>query len=155
MAATELLSGAVAGFAGTLPMTVAMERMFQQLPPAERYPLPPGELTTRVEQAGLGRHLPEPQHTALTMLGHFGYGTATGIIYALTADKLPFGPVANGALFGLAVWAGSYLGWIPALGILAPATEHPPRRNALMLAAHLIWGSATGIIVDKLENSPK
>jgi hypothetical protein len=40
---------------------------------------------------------------------------------------------------------------MPALGLLSPATEHPGRRNALMIAAHLVWGSATGIIFDRLQ----
>ena len=35
------------------------------------------------------------------------------------------------------------MGWIPALNLLEPATEHPARRNALMIAVHLVWGTAT------------
>jgi hypothetical protein len=35
------------------------------------------------------------------------------------------------------------MGWIPAFGVLKPATEHPPRRNAVMLAAHFTWGWST------------
>lgn len=42
------------------------------------------------------------------------------------------------------VWSGSYLGLLPALNILPPATEHPPGRNALMIAAHVVWGSVLG-----------
>jgi putative membrane protein len=38
---------------------------------------------------------------------------------------------------------------LAALGILKPATEHPPRRNALMIAAHLIWGAVLGALVGK------
>jgi putative membrane protein len=45
----------------------------------------------------------------------------------------------------------SYLGLLPALGILRPATEHPERRNALMIVAHLIWGSITGLIVARMQ----
>ena len=43
-------------------------------------------------------------------------------------------------MFGLGVWAASYLGWIPGLRILEPATQHPAHRTALMLMAHVIWG---------------
>jgi hypothetical protein len=50
----------------------------------------------------------------------------------------------KGAAYGVAVWTGSYLGWIPTLGLLKPATRHPAERNALMLAAHLVWGAALG-----------
>ncbi|RVJ68654.1 hypothetical protein CN171_25130 [Sinorhizobium meliloti] len=37
----------------------------------------------------------------------------------------------NGPAYGLAIWAASYLGWIPAAGILTPATKHPMSRNLL------------------------
>ena len=56
-------------------------------------------------------------------------------------------------LYGLAVWAGSYLGLLPALGIMSPATDHPLRRTALMIAAHLVWGSALGTFVDLLNKT--
>jgi hypothetical protein len=55
--------------------------------------------------------------------------------------------VASGVMFGLAVWAGSYLGWLPATGIRHHAKEDPPARNALMIAAHVVYGGATGAIV--------
>ena len=29
--------------------------------------------------------------------------------------------------------------------ILTPATRHPPARNSLMLAAHVVWGGVTGV----------
>ena len=60
-------------------------------------------------------------------------------------------PPLAGACYGLAVWAGSYLGLLPALGVLKPATEHPVRRIALMIAAHLVWGAALGATVPVIE----
>ncbi len=62
-------------------------------------------------------------------------------------------PALAGAGFGLAVWAGSYLGWLPAAGILRPATEHPPRRVALMIAAHLVWGASAGLALGALSGA--
>ena len=35
------------------------------------------------------------------------------------------------------------MGWIPAFGMLKPATGHPARRNAVMIAAHFVWGWST------------
>jgi uncharacterized membrane protein YagU involved in acid resistance len=49
----------------------------------------------------------------------------------------------SGATAGVGIWLGSYMGWIPGVGILKPATDHPPRRNLLMLGAHIVWGVAT------------
>ena len=51
--------------------------------------------------------------------------------------------------YGLAVWTTGYLGLLPALGALRPATEHPPRRTALMIAAHVVWGAALGLLADR------
>jgi uncharacterized membrane protein YagU involved in acid resistance len=59
------------------------------------------------------------------------------------------GPV-SGAVGGLGIWLGSYLGWIPAASILKPATDHPRRRNLLMLAAHVVWGAATAAAMREL-----
>ena len=49
------------------------------------------------------------------------------------------------------MWAASYLGWIPAAGLLKPATEHPARRNFMMIAAHLVWGAALALALKELE----
>ena len=56
----------------------------------------------------------------------------------------------TGALAGGGVWMASYLGWLPGMGILKPATRHPGRRNALMLGAHLVWGAATALAMREL-----
>ena len=149
---SSLLAGALAGSIATLPMTAAMQVMHRRLPRQERYPLPPSEIAAQVtEEVGLRKHLDEPRHVAVTLLSHFGYGAAAGAVYAPLANKIPFPPVLEGIAFGLVVWAASYLGWLPAMGILRPATEHPARRNALMVAAHLVWGSVTGVLVDRFE----
>ncbi len=99
------------------------------------------------EAAGVKDHLDdEGDRLGFTLLAHFGMGTTAGALYGLLARRQPFaGPLA-GAGFGLAVWAGNYLGLLPALGILRPATQHPPRRTALVIAAHLVWGVSIGAL---------
>jgi uncharacterized membrane protein YagU involved in acid resistance len=61
----------------------------------------------------------------------------------------------KGSLAGMIVWGGSYLGLLPALGIIPPATKHPRRRTALMIAAHLVWGVATGVVADRIWSRPE
>jgi putative membrane protein len=41
----------------------------------------------------------------------------------------------------------SYLLALPILKILTPATEHPARRNILMILAHFVWGATLGLVV--------
>jgi len=66
---------------------------------------------------------------------------------------LPQRRQGTGAGYGVAVWALSYLGWIPALNVLKPATQHPPRRDLLMIAAHLVWGTALAAGTRELNRS--
>lgn len=148
------LCGAFAGIAATAAMTLAVDAMFNRLPARDRYPLPPREITTKVAaDVGLARHLSEPRRVDATLISHFGFGAAVGALYPYFARRSPAPPVLNGIVYGIGVWIGSYLGWIPALGILRPATQHPPARNVVMILAHVVWGAVTGIVADRLEKA--
>jgi hypothetical protein len=150
----QTLIGALAGLGATIPMTLGMEAMFRFLPKRERYPLPPRQIAMAVaEEAGVKEQLNPPERTTFTLAAHFGYGAATGAIYAPMAIENRWPPVASGVGFGLAVWAASYLGLLPALRLLSPATEHPPKRNALMITAHAVWGVTLGLLVDRLSKN--
>ncbi len=136
---SRLLIGAVAGFAATLVMTAAMRRMHEKLPAKERYPLTPREI---IDSTADKMDLPMRGEVAkdLTTAAHFTYGAVSGA--ALGLANVTMGPV-SGAAGGIGIWLGSYMGWLPATRILKPATDHPKRRNLLMLAAHVVWGVAT------------
>jgi uncharacterized membrane protein YagU involved in acid resistance len=127
----RLVIGGIAGFVATLAMTSAMRRLHKQLPAKERYPLTPREI---VDSA-----LDPPAAVApdLTLVAHFAYGAACGALIAAADPRI--GRLA-GAAAGGAIWLTSYMGWIPAFGVLKPATEHPLRRDAVMLGAHFVWG---------------
>lgn len=150
----RILLGALAGLAATGPMTLAMKLMHEQLPREEQYPLPPRQVTEGLaEKAGVNEHLDEGERETATWVSHFAYGAACGALYgAVTGEKTDGHPLLAGVGFGLAVWAGSYLGWLPAARILAPATEHPPRRTALMIAAHVVWGASVGAGLERLSD---
>lgn len=144
---SRLVIGAIAGFVGTMTMTMAMRRLHRPLPDKERYPLTPREI---VDRLGEQLHVPVAGETAkdVTTAAHFLYGAAMG---ALIAAMNPDTSKKGGALAGVAVWLASYMGWIPAVHTLEPATEHPARRNALMIGAHLVWGSTTAAAIRELR----
>jgi len=163
-ATRRLACGAAAGFAATVPMTLFMEFLHHTLPRERRgalpappvtqrggEPLPPHRITKRaVKKAGVDQELTEPQKQNLTLVSHFGYGTGMGAAYGLLAPNVPE-PVLGGIAFGLAVWAGSYLGWLPAAGLPPPATEDRAERNALMIGAHILWGGVLGALTARLH----
>jgi len=142
----NLVKGALAGLLATLPMTIFMRSAWRMLPRREKYPLPPRLITRRLtKETGVDEKLDANELTWLTLTLHFLFGAATGSLYGVLEPRVPLNETVKGSLMGLAVWSGSYLGWLPAFHILPPATQHPWRRNVLMIAAHLVWGIALGI----------
>jgi uncharacterized membrane protein YagU involved in acid resistance len=145
-------TGLIAGIVATGPMTAAMILWHRRLPLAQRYPLPPREITGKIAaKAGVRDELSESGESAATLLSHFGYGSAAGLLYAFLTGNVTLPGVLKGILFGLVVWTASYLGLLPAAGILKPATQHPAERNFLMIGAHVIWGAVLGYFVELFE----
>jgi len=150
----SIITGLMAGTIATVPMTLVMAGLFRLLPRREQYPLPPREITEHVaEKAGVDEHLDESKRTGLTWLAHFAYGAVCGAIYAPLTKLVPVPHVWWGVLFGLFVWLISYLGLLPALGLFPRVTKQPARRNALMIAAHIVWGLFLGATVFWLRRS--
>jgi len=130
----RLLIGGIAGFVATMAMTSAMRRLHRKLPAKERYPLPPREIVDSTLAP------PRPAAPDLTLAAHFVYGAGCG---ALIAAANPRVGRVTGSIAGGGIWLASYMGWIPAFGVLKPATGHPLRRNLTMIAAHFAWGWST------------
>ena len=146
--------GTVAGIIATLPMTMFMLLMQRILPEWQQFALPPERITTELAtRANVAQQMDKPQRIGTALVSHFGYGGNMGALYVPFARKVALPPAAKGAIFGLLVWAGNYLGLLPALKISEAAPQQPLRRNVLMVAAHLIWGTTLGITEDVLERS--
>jgi uncharacterized membrane protein YagU involved in acid resistance len=147
------LAGPICGFAATLPMTAVMVALHKALPGADREPLPPRQITENAAvEAGVNHKLDESDRTAAAAAAHFGYGAVVGAGYVPLAGKSGMHPAAEGALYGLAVWGGSYLGLMPASGLYKSAKDEPAARNAMMIAAHVVWGAALGVLFHSLTS---
>ena len=138
--ATRLLAGATAGLAATATMTGALALAKA----AGLLGEPPPHKLTRKILAVVG---PRPKrgglaHHVATLAAHVGYGVAMGMIYGLLPRRVSRVPA--GAAFGLAVWAGSYMGWIPKLGLMPPPSRDRPGRPTAMILAHLVYGATLG-----------
>ncbi|GLV58033.1 membrane protein [Dictyobacter sp. S3.2.2.5] len=143
------LIGAAAGGAATIPMTLFMLAMHKVLPRWQKDALPPEKITAEItERANVS--VDKPQLLGGTLMAHLGYGASMGSLYMTFTRKWTLPPVLKGALFGLGVWAGSYMGWLPAANFAAAGTNEPGQRNILMIIAHLIWGGVTGVLADQL-----
>jgi hypothetical protein len=147
----ELADGAVAGVLATIPMTAMMLQAHRRLPAHERYALPPETITSEfAESVGAQSLQHDPGLTLATGAAHLAYGAVAGSLYKAGLGAASGNPVA-GLTYGVGVWAISYLGLMPALGLHESAIKHPWRRNLLMVAAHIIWGTSLAGISQALQ----
>lgn len=150
----KFLAGAIAGTIATIPMSAVMIYLHRQIPKGERRRLPPEQITVKVADELGAKEIvdEETEKYAATTINHFAYGAATGALYAPLARNIDLPPVVKGTAYGLIVWSGSYLGWLPLFHIREPATERPASENAMMIAAHVVFGSVLGLIAENLMN---
>ena len=140
-------AGAAAGLVATAPMTAVMDGIRRVLPWHEQDPIPPRQITARAaDAAGVGHVLTEGEKDAAAAAAHFAFGASAGAVYGLLAPHLPVGPVAGGVGYGLAVWAGSYLGWLPATGLYKQPEHEPAGRHASIVLSHVVWGATLGLL---------
>ncbi|HSK70605.1 MAG TPA: DUF1440 domain-containing protein [Pyrinomonadaceae bacterium] len=150
----KFLAGAIAGTAATVPMTMLMLYLHKQIPKKERRVLPPKQITVKVaKEAGADELVDEKgKRNLVSLVNHFSYGAAMAALYASFAPNIDLPPAIKGTAYGLAVWAGSYQGWLPLFDIREPATERPNSENAMMIASHIVWGAVMGVMVEGLSD---
>ena len=147
------IAGTIAGAGATIPMTAVMFAWRRILPAHEQYSLPPRQITAELaERSGAAEAIDHDEEVIdiATTVNHFGYGAAMGLGYGLLAASAVPPRVLTGIAFGSGVWAVSYLGWLPLMNMRAAATKEPAGRNAMMIAAHLVWGAALGGLTARL-----
>jgi hypothetical protein len=136
----RLLRGALAGAAATLGMSAFM---FLGRRAGLLGRMPPEKITSRLlGRAGLPRTRRQ-QDVAASAL-HLGFGAAAGALFSPLRARLPVNPILAGVAYGTAVWAVSYMGWVPGLGIMPPPSRDRPGRPETMLAAHWVYGALLG-----------
>ncbi|WP_084963525.1 DUF6789 family protein [Thermoactinospora rubra] len=124
----NLLRGAAAGSMATTAMSTVMLA-------GDRLGLMKDQPPRRIVRRVWGRTGEKP----LAAAAHLGFGSAGGaLLSAVTRGRGVPAPV--GAAYGLAIWLASYQGWVPAIGAMPPAHRDRPGRQAVMIAAHIVYG---------------
>ncbi len=143
-----ILDGAVGGTVGTAAMSVGMLAAKKSgLMGAQ-----PPELITAAALDASGMHnRSRGTQDALSLATHFGFGIASGALFAVLHRRLrlPIPPILHGVVFATLVWLVSYKGWVPALHIMPPPEHDRPGRPTAMVLAHWIFGSVLAIVVER------
>jgi len=111
--------------------------------------LPPTRMAAALLDAVSVRGGPGWVRNALAVVLHLGFGAAAGEFFALLRGRLrlPVAPAVQGMAYGVVVWWVSYMGWVPAVGLLPAATRDEPRRPVVMVCAHGVYGAVLGALV--------
>jgi uncharacterized membrane protein YagU involved in acid resistance len=148
------VQGCLAGLVATVPMTLFMLVTQRFLPKRQQYALPPEIIIEELARRTHVRwHMNKKQVEGATLVSHFGYGAAMGTLYGPLGKKLTLPSPVNGVLFGLVVWAASYLGLLPLTGMSESGQSESGRRNLMMIAAHVIWGFTMGVVSEMLVDT--
>ena len=140
-----LLRGALAGTLATLPMSAVMlagDRFVGRQPP---------EAIVRTALEAAPVDVPEAAVGPLALATHLGFGAALGAVSALVPGRGP----AKGIALALVAYAASYEGWVPALGVLPPASRDRAGRPVVMVAAHVVYGGVLGVLEQRLGDVPR
>ena len=152
-----LLNGLLSGMCATAPMTMVMAVLHRMLPGHEQHPLPPYEITRRASNEDKADHQAGDvqDQVGLAIISHFSFGAGAGAVFSLLADVIPLSSPAAGAVYGMLVWGVNYLGLLPATGLYRAPDYEPVRRHAMMILAHLVWGSVLGLLFRQLGQGPR
>ncbi len=145
MRLSTIARGILAGAVGTAAMT-AHQTILQRLAreneqPQEAEPSTnqsekdpwetapaPAQVGKRLIEGVVRRRVPAEAIPALTQAMHWSYGSAWGSAFAITRESVRGRASLLGPLFGLGVWAASYVQLVP-LGIYDPLGPTRPARS--------------------------
>ena len=149
--------GALAGAIGSVCMAAAMSA-FQRTGSLKTEKMPRRIVKNAAKKASGTSAIPEGALQAAWMTSHLAYGALGGIpLTTAFRDSAMTAPVATGASLGGAIWAVSYLGWVPKTG-LYPSVEREPTgrqapqsRAAAELMLHAVYGISAAYAARYLE----
>ena len=150
------IRGALGGVAGGLAMYGMKQKVAPKVIPEDMRRegfAPKKAVEWAEEQAGHPDALTQDQEQKAAMVAHLAYSAGFGALYGLArrkADGVPT-PLA-GALFGLAVWGVSFEGLMPALGMMKATTDMPIQKWPPDIMGHVIYGAATAVVYEALDN---
>jgi hypothetical protein len=159
--AASSAGGLLGGLLGTAAIRKAM-RLGNKLPEPLRMPEmkgDPGDYVVSRAEAIRGEPLPYEMHARAARASAWIYGLAWAGTLAAAAKRLKLYRPANallaGAGLGVLTWAAGYLGWLPAAGLTRPVPREEPRRTAMGVAGHVLYGLLVALPLYAVERAWK
>ena len=75
----------------------------------------------------------------VSFLVHFGFSIGCAIVYCVIAERFPQIKMWQGAVFGVAVWIGFHVIFMPIIGIVPAPWDQPWQEHFSEIFGHIIW----------------
>ncbi|GAC1402006.1 MAG: hypothetical protein NVSMB52_15910 [Chloroflexota bacterium] len=146
-----VVRGSLAGIGATTAMTAVI---YAGKAVGLLHTPPPQQITKNAQDSvGISRSQQSDEtFNASWLAAHLGYGAGSGAGYTILRDLLPGNTITRGLIFGGSVWAVSYLGVMPALGLYPWPSEDSTSRTVVMIAAHAVFGVSLAEVEEWLRN---
>ena len=143
----QFWKGLAAGVVGGLAAT-AVKSLWEAVAPvrAPEEETPPAILADRANMELRGEHLDEEQKNVAEQAIHWTFGTTTGAVYGLAAEATDAVTTGAGIPFGIALWAGTHVTSVPALGLEDTIVEKNPKYALSEFAGHLLYGLTAEVV---------
>ncbi len=152
---SSVWAGMHGALAGTLATTV-MTGFFGLARWTGLYPeqFPPTKITkSALDAVGLRAETGDDAEIAVAAAAHWAFGTGAGAVFGVLQKwlhlRLP--GILQGAAFGLLVWIVSYMGWVPAAGLMSHPRNQRPDQVLVLVASHVVYGASLGGVVQAIE----
>ncbi len=87
-----------------------------------------------------GRHLSRAEKERAGTVVHYAFGGLMGAVYGVAAEYTALPTLGFGSIFGTALWAGTDLVSVPAVGFAKWPTQEPAAAHLSHWLAHLVYG---------------
>ena len=155
---TDVLFGAVGGFAGTLVLEQVMGFLSRFQSNRDKWierelvkEEPTQALARRVVQSGFGVELSKERKQQLGRAVQLGYGIAWGAIYGVLRNQLPATSKVAGLPFGVGLGLIGPAVLLPLMDLYPPATEFPVSSHIRGLASHYAYAATVEGVCEALE----
>ncbi|WP_119071131.1 hypothetical protein [Rubrobacter indicoceani] len=150
---TRILSGALAGFGGTVALSLLRETSRKAGIISDTAP---AQVIARAKELGLLDGLSDHSEELITLAAHYAYGTAAGATFGLL--RRDYGDLAEematGAALGILAWAAGWAVWLPLAGVHSSPWNQSTPKVLLPVIDHAAFGAAFGFLYVILREDP-
>ncbi len=155
---TTLLRGFVAGVLGVIGMagtSFTMRRLVEPTAPIGETHYEKVVKTTHATAKPEAGPLDREVQIRYGEVAHLAFGGVWGVSFAIARRRYPIRPLVNGLVFGSAVWALAFGGYMPKLNISRSIKDMDLYEASRTWICHVVYATSMALVLDQLRRPAK